>query len=107
MTVNHTSRQILERGLTLSRRLLELMKDGDWEEAAKLEAERLRAIQKGLAAEPAEDLPEKIAILREIDVLNREMESIGVQGKSKLSSQLRQLKQGRKAGRAYRQGHNS
>ncbi len=80
------------------------MKDGAWEDAEKLEVERLRMIRKGLAAEPDQDLPEKIAILREIDVLNREMEAIGVQGKSKLSGQLRQLQQGRKAGRAYHQG---
>lgn len=97
------SLQNLKKSLELSRRLLTLMGEGAWDEAAELEAERFQMIQKGVAAEPEQDLQEKIDLLRQIQVLDREIESIGRQGKSKLSNQLRQIRQGRKAGKAYRQ----
>jgi len=107
IAVHHASQEILQQSLELSRRLLTLMKEGAWEEAEALEAERFRLIRKGLAAAPDQALPEKIAILREIDALNGEMASLAGQGKSKLSGQLRHLQQGRKAGRAYRQSRKA
>ena len=105
MDSNH--HPILNQSLLLSRRLLELIKEGAWDEASELEAERFQLIRKGIAAEPEQDPQGKIDILREIEALDREMASIGRQGKSKLSNQLRQLRQGRKAGKAYGQSRKA
>lgn len=83
------------------------MKEEAWDEAAELEAERFRMIRQGIAAEPEQEIEGKIEILREIEALNREMASIGRVGKSKLSDQLCQLRQGRKAGKAYGQSRKA
>ncbi|MEN8179489.1 MAG: flagellar protein FliT [Pseudomonadota bacterium] len=97
----NSTNQTLTQSLQLSRRMLELMKEGAWDEVAELEAERLRMIQQEFAAESRQEIEEKIEILREIDALNREMESIGRQGQANLSSQLREIRLGRKVAKAY------
>ena len=83
------------------------MKKGAWEEAIELEAERLRILQEEDAVDPEQDLQENIGVLREIKALNSEMESVCQQGKSMLSSQLRQIRQGQKAGKAYHQNRRT
>ena len=94
------------RSLELSWRILELMKQAAWEEAAALGTERLQVMRQEFTADPGQEIQERMAQLLEIEALNREIKRIGLHGKAQLSEQLRQLRQGLKAGKAYAQNRN-
>jgi hypothetical protein len=91
----------LLKGLEMTRQMLELVKDGTWEEVAKLGSERLKLLhQWGDSADP-EEVRRNVGVLQEIQALDAEMEVIGQQGRKDIADKLRKLHQGRKAGKAY------
>ncbi|MDJ0805695.1 MAG: flagellar protein FliT [Gammaproteobacteria bacterium] len=92
----------LNQSLELSRHMLELVKQGAWDEAAELEQVRQRLIEEELQAASSLAIKDKVEALREIQRLNQQAEAIGRKERSELSKQLRELKQGRKVTQAYR-----
>ncbi len=82
--------------------MLELVKQGAWDEAAELEQVRQRLIEEELQAASSLAIKDKVEALREIQRLNQQAEAIGRKERSELSKQLRELKQGRKVTQAYR-----
>ena len=93
----------LEQALGLTRRLLQLAVDGDWEEAPKLEAERFRLLRQGVAGVAAESPETGIELLREIQALDQKILAIGRKQRDDLRRRLRGLHTGRKAEKSYRQ----
>ena len=90
------------RSLALTRRLLERIKEGVWDEAEKLESKRFGLIQQELSIGPNDEkIEEKIKVLREIEGLNSEIERLLKEHRSSLAGRLQQIAQGRRAGRAY------
>jgi hypothetical protein len=92
----------LEQALQLSRQLLTDVREKRWEAAANREEERRRLIRQGIAADELQR-DQKVALLREIQSLQREIESIGRRERDELAKSLRKLHQGKKAHRAYHQ----
>jgi hypothetical protein len=101
MASNPVSENGCGESLELTRRMLGLIEEGRWDEAAILEADRLAVIRREFSNETGRDVEKKIETLREIEVLHREMELIVRQYRDTLSTQLCQIAQGRKAGKAY------
>lgn len=93
----------LQQALAMSHQLLELVNAGEMEQAAKLEATRFRLIRQGLADDPVNSSERRIELLREIQALDREIESVGRREHERLALRLRDMSKGRKAGRAYLQ----
>ena len=93
----------LEQALESTRRLLALVDAQEWEAAAKVEAERFSLLRQHVADTDPESLEQQIACLREIEILDREIVKRSKERKADLSRRLRDLHQGRKAGRAYGQ----
>jgi hypothetical protein len=92
----------LTQGLEMTRRILELVREGDWEAVAALGVERGRLLRQwGDRADPAE-VQWQIGTLQAIQALDREIESLCLQGKAEVTGHLRQFQQGRKAGKAYK-----
>jgi hypothetical protein len=91
----------LLEGLEMTRKLLELVKAQEWEAVAELGDKRLRLLQQwGREADPSR-AQAHIGILQEIQTLDRQIETLGRQGRDEAAGRLRQLRQGRKAGKAY------
>ena len=103
MNLMESSADVKSPSLQMSRHLLKLMQEGAWDEAAVLEVERGRMIRQEFAAGSQTGAEEKIRTLREIARINQEIEAIGRNARSRIAKQLRQLHQGRKAGKVYRQ----
>jgi len=91
----------LEQGLELTRKMLELVKAGEWEQVAELGAERLRLLRQWVRSEDPALAQQQIGMLQEIQKLDEEIESLGRQGREEMAQRLRDLRQGRKAGKAY------
>ena len=94
----------LRRALRLTRRLLAQVGNGELAGVVELEAERTRLIRQGLAGELPANPQQRVDILREIQALDEQVAHIGGQSREVLVQQLRQLHQGRKAGKAYQGG---
>lgn len=94
----------MRQALAMSHQLLQLVKAGEIEQAMTMEAERFRLIQQGIAADPQESVERRIELLREIESLDKEIESAGQLEQVQITERLRLLRQGQKAGKAYRQG---
>ncbi|MCU7915604.1 MAG: flagellar protein FliT [Candidatus Thiodiazotropha sp. (ex Gloverina cf. vestifex)] len=92
----------LKQGLEMTRRMLELVKAGAWEEVAVLGAERLRLFHEWVNNAEPDMAQQNIGILQEIQALDKEIETLSIEGKEELADNLRQIHQGRKAGKAYR-----
>ncbi|MCU7812023.1 MAG: flagellar protein FliT [Candidatus Thiodiazotropha sp. (ex Notomyrtea botanica)] len=92
----------LKQGLEMTRRMLELVKAGAWEEVAVLGAERLRLLREWVNNAEPDMAQQNIGILQEIQALDKEIETLSLEGKEELADNLRQIHQGRKAGKAYR-----
>lgn len=101
--MTHDKQQALKQALALTRQLLELVRDEDWEVAANVEAERFHLLRQGIAADQPATLESQVEILREIEQLNVEIERLSRKSRSDLSRRLRDMHHGRKAGKAYRQ----
>lgn len=86
----------------MTRKLLELVKAGEWEAVAELGEKRLRLLKQwSLGADPNK-AQAHIGILQQIQEFDRQIETLGRQGRDEAAGQLRRLRQGRKAGKAYR-----
>lgn len=94
-------RQVLE----LTRKLRALIEQGFWEEALSLEMERMRLLKSGVLGRDAQLLECEIALCKEIQRQGQELQSLGHAARDKLAGQLRELKQGRRAGQAYQQAN--
>lgn len=94
----------LQQALTMSHQLLQLVKVGEIEQAMTMEADRFRLIRQGIAADPQESIERRIELLREIQSLDKEIESTGQLEQARITERLRLLRQGQKAGKAYKQG---
>lgn len=92
----------LKQGLEMTRRMLELVKAGAWEDVAVLGAERLRLLHEWVNNTEPDMAQQNIGILQEIQALDKEIEILSLEGKEELADNLRQIHQGRKAGKAYR-----
>jgi hypothetical protein len=92
----------LARGLEMTRRMLELVRAGAWEEVATLSAERLYLLRQWSGGNDPAAAQSQIGILQEIQALDSEIEVLGRQGRDEAAEHLRQLHQGRKAGKAYK-----
>ncbi|MCU7845530.1 MAG: flagellar protein FliT [Candidatus Thiodiazotropha sp. (ex Monitilora ramsayi)] len=92
----------LKQGLEMTRRMLELVKSGAWEEVAVLGAERLQVLRQWGDTADADSIQQHVGVLQEIQALDKEIESLGRQGREEVADNLRQIHQGRKAGKAYR-----
>ncbi|MCU7809052.1 MAG: flagellar protein FliT [Candidatus Thiodiazotropha sp. (ex Semelilucina semeliformis)] len=92
----------LKQGLEMTRRMLELVKAGAWEEVAVLGAERLRLLHEWVNNAEPDMAQQNIGILQVIQALDKEIEILSLEGKEELADNLRQIHQGRKAGKAYR-----
>lgn len=96
-----TSSPWLEPALELSRKMLELVKADEWEQVVELGAERLRLLRQWVHSEDPALAQQQIGMLQEIQKLDKEIESLGRQGREEMAQRLRELRQGRKAGKAY------
>jgi hypothetical protein len=101
--MNQDEQNELKQALTLTRQLLVLVRGEDWEAAATVEAERFHLLRQGIAADKSATLEFQVEILREIEQLNVEIENLSRKSRSELSLRLREMHNGRKAGKAYRQ----
>jgi len=100
--MTHAPDAQLQQGLEMTRRMLELLKAGEWEAVAALGNERLQLLKQwGHDMDPAK-AQAHIGTLQEIQALDLEIETLGRQGRDQAKSQLQQIHQGRKAGKAYR-----
>ncbi len=85
----------------MTRQMLQMVKDGAWEEVAKLGSERLKLLRQwGDSADP-DEVQRNVGVLQEIQAMDAEIETIGQQGRKDIAENLRKLHQGRKAGKAY------
>jgi hypothetical protein len=89
-------------GLEMTRKLLELVKAAEWEAVAELGEKRLQLLKQWSQGSDPNKAQAHIGILQQIQALDREIETLGRQGRDAVANQLRQLRQGRKAGKAYR-----
>ena len=94
--------QPLVQGLEMTRKMLELVKAGEWEQLSVLGAERLKLLQQWVRGTDPALAQQQIGVLQEIQKLDEEIETLGRQGREEMAQRLRQLHQGRKAGKAYR-----
>jgi len=94
--------QQLVQGLEMTRKMLELLKAGEWEQVSVLGAERLKLLQQWVHTTDPSLAQQQIGVLQEIQKLDEEIESLGHQGREEMAQHLRQLHQGRKAGKAYK-----
>jgi len=92
----------LVHGLELTRRMLELVKAGEWEAVAEIGAERLRLLRRWMRPTDPLLAQRQIGILQEIRKLDEEIEALGRRGRDEMEQRLRELHRGRKAGKAYR-----
>ncbi len=92
----------LQQGLEMTRRMLELVKAEEWEAVAALGNERLQLLRQWEQGADTNKAHEYIGILQEIQALDQQIEALSRQGRDQAVSQLRQIHQGRKAGKAYR-----
>jgi hypothetical protein len=93
--------QQLEQGLEMTRKMLELAKAGEWEQVAELGVERMKLLQQWVHTTDPAQAQQQIGVLQEIQKLDEEIETLGRQGREEIAQHLRQLHQGRKAGKAY------
>jgi len=99
--MNASASPRLEQGLELTRKMLELVKAGEWEQVAALGAERLKLLQPWVPSPDPSLARQQIGVLQEIQKLDAEIETLSRQGRKEIARHLRQLHQGRKAGKAY------
>jgi len=92
----------LAQGLELTRRMLELVKAGEWEAVAEVGAERLRLLRSWVRPSDPRLAQQQIGILQEIRKLDAEIDALSRQGRDEMEQRLRQIHQGRKAGKAYK-----
>ncbi len=86
----------------MTRQMLELIKAGEWEAVARLGNERLELLRQWEHQADPSTVTACIGILQEIQTLDGEIERLGREGREEAAKQLRQIHQGRKAGKAYR-----
>jgi hypothetical protein len=86
----------------MTRQMLELVKAGEWEAVAKLGNERLQLLRQWEHQADPSLAQAYIGILQEIQVLDGEIERLSREGRDEAAKHLRQIRQGRKAGKAYR-----
>jgi hypothetical protein len=86
----------------MTRQMLELVKAGEWEALAELGKARLHVLRQWNQEVDPNRAQAYIGILQEIQALDREIETLGRQCRDEAANQLRQIRQGRKAGKAYR-----
>jgi hypothetical protein len=101
MTTAAPDRQLV-KGLEMTRQMLELVGAGEWEALARLSTERLQLLKQWEQQGNPDDVPACIGILQEIQALDIEIEQLGRAGRDEATEHLRQIHQGRKAGKAYR-----
>lgn len=92
----------LQQGLEMTRRMLDLVKNGDWDAVVALGKERLALLEGWNRESNLSEAQTQIGILQEIQALDQEIEHFARQGRDQAASQLRQINQGRKADKAYR-----
>jgi hypothetical protein len=92
----------LVQGLEMTRRMLELVKAGEWEAVAELGAERLQLLHQLNLQADASNAQLYLGTLQEIQSIDQEIEAISRIRKDEAAEQLRQIHQGRKADKAYR-----
>ena len=101
MSTATPDRQLIQ-GLEMTRQMLDLVKAGEWEAVTELGSERLQLLRQWEhQADPA-TVTACIGVLQEIQTLDKEIERLGREGRDEAAKQLRQIHQGRKAGKAYR-----
>ena len=91
----------LQKGLEMTRQMLEMVKEGAWEEVVQLGSERLKLLRQWGDSAGPEEVQRNVGVLQEIQALDVEIEAIGQQGRKDIADNLRQIHQGRKAGKAY------
>ena len=94
--------QELTQSLELTRRMLELVKAGEWEAVAAIGAERLRLLRGWMRPTDPLLAQRQVGILQEIRKLDEEIEALGRRSRDEMEQRLRQIHRGRKAGKAYR-----
>jgi hypothetical protein len=100
--MNPASDTQLQQGLAMTRKMLELVKAEEWEALVTLGHERLQLLQQWSGATDPANAQAQIGILQEIQLLDREIEMLSRQSRDQAATNLRQIHQGRKAGKAYR-----
>lgn len=93
---------LLTQGLEMTRRMHELVKAGAWEEVATLGAERMRLLRQWVKSTDPAMAQWQIGTLQEIQSLDKEIEALCLLGRNEVAGHLRQMYQGRKAGKAYK-----
>ena len=101
MTTATPDRQLIQ-GLEMTRQMLELVKAGEWEAVAQLSTDRLQLLRAWQFQADQSAVTACIGILQEIQTLDDEIERLGREGRDEAAKHLRQIHQGRKAGKAYR-----
>ena len=92
----------LTQGLEMTRRMLDLVKAGAWEEVAALGKERAQVLHQWVKSTDPAMAQWQIGALQEIQTLDKEIETLCLKGRDQVAAQLRQIHQGRKAGKAYK-----
>lgn len=91
----------IERLKALSRALLASARDGEWETAASLEAERRPLLYRIFGEIPPGTHLQHQTLLNEVLLADRKIMDLAKQRQGELGSMLRQVGQGRSALRAY------
>ncbi|MCU7927893.1 MAG: flagellar protein FliT [Candidatus Thiodiazotropha sp. (ex Dulcina madagascariensis)] len=97
-----TDNEPLAKALEMTQRMLDLVKAEEWEQVAELARQRQLLLQQGLAPTESAMVQQQIGIMQEIQQLDKQIESLSRQGRDEVESRLRQIRQGRKAGKAYK-----
>ncbi|MCU7906850.1 MAG: flagellar protein FliT [Candidatus Thiodiazotropha sp. (ex Epidulcina cf. delphinae)] len=92
----------LAESLAITRRMLDLVKAGEWEQVAELARQRHRLLRQGVVATDPAMVQQQIGMLQEIRQLDQEIELLSRRGRDEVETRLRQIHQGRKAGKAYK-----
>ena len=93
---------VLSQGLEMTRKILDLVKAGAWEEVAILGKERSQVLNQWVKSTDPAMAQLQIGTLQAIQSLDKEIESLCLKGREQVAAQLRQIHQGRKAGKAYK-----
>jgi hypothetical protein len=92
-----------ERIMELSRAMLSVARDQDWDRVCELQDERFELIRRyfdgGPAAEALEGIRADVSLLLEMD---QEVTDLGRTARQKLAKDIKTLRNGRSASRAYR-----
>ena len=93
----------LAQALSISQRMVEVARAGQWDELPAMESQRMRLLRDACETAPAslDEAQGRADALEAIRKLNKNLIRLGQTGRENLRSQLRQLNQGRAASRAY------